>query len=113
MKEEAGGMPALHALGIHAQTTMSRDRSGMIRYIAVLRAVNVGGTGKLPMADLIALCEHSGFTRVQTYIASGNVLFESKAAASKVSRSWRHACSLTPEGRSASCCGRQRRCRLF
>lgn len=56
----------------------------MIRYIALLRAVNVGGTGKLPMADLRKLCEVSGFTRVETYITSGNVVFESKAAASKV-----------------------------
>jgi uncharacterized protein (DUF1697 family) len=56
----------------------------MIRYIALLRAVNVGGTGKLPMADLKMLCEHSGFARVETYIASGNVVFESKAAASAV-----------------------------
>jgi uncharacterized protein (DUF1697 family) len=56
----------------------------MIRYIALLRAVNVGGTAKLPMADLRMLCEHSGFARVETYIASGNVVFESKAAASTV-----------------------------
>jgi len=56
----------------------------MIRYVALLRAVNVGGTGKLPMAGLRALCEASGFTRVETYIASGNVVFESRAAASKV-----------------------------
>ena len=56
----------------------------MIRYIALLRAVNVGGTGKLPMADLRMLCEDSGFARVETYIASGNVVFESKAAASAV-----------------------------
>jgi uncharacterized protein (DUF1697 family) len=56
----------------------------MIRYIALLRAVNVGGTGKLPMADLRMLCEDSGFARVETYIASGNVVFESTAAASTV-----------------------------
>jgi uncharacterized protein (DUF1697 family) len=53
----------------------------MTRYIALLRAVNVGGTGKLPMADLRTLCEDAGFTRVETYIASGNVVFESKATA--------------------------------
>jgi uncharacterized protein (DUF1697 family) len=47
------------------------------RWIALLRAVNVGGTGKLPMADLRRLCEEAGFTKVQTYIASGNVVFES------------------------------------
>lgn len=56
----------------------------MPRYIALLRAVNVGGTGKLPMADLRAICRDAGFTRVETYIASGNVIFESKGAASKV-----------------------------
>jgi uncharacterized protein (DUF1697 family) len=56
----------------------------MTRYIALLRAINVGGTGKLPMSDLRAICEDAGFARVETYIASGNVLFDSKAAASKV-----------------------------
>jgi uncharacterized protein (DUF1697 family) len=47
-------------------------------HIALLRAVNVGGTGKLPMADLRAICEALGFESVQTYIASGNVLFRSR-----------------------------------
>ena len=56
----------------------------MTRYVALLRAVNVGGTGKLPMADLRAICCDAGFTRVETYIASGNVIFESKSAAAKV-----------------------------
>src|SRR5260370_16855769 len=56
----------------------------MTRYIALLRAVNVGGTGKLPMADLKSICEDLRFARVETYIASGNVVFESKAAPSKV-----------------------------
>jgi uncharacterized protein (DUF1697 family) len=44
-------------------------------YIALLRAVNVGGTGKLPMAELKAMCVAEGYTKVQTYIASGNVVF--------------------------------------
>jgi len=48
----------------------------MTRYVALLRAVNVGGTGKLPMADLKALCTELGFKRVETYIASGNVIFD-------------------------------------
>jgi uncharacterized protein (DUF1697 family) len=56
----------------------------MTRYIALLRAVNVGGTGKLPMVDLKSLCQEAGFVRVETYIASGNVVFDSKAAAAKV-----------------------------
>jgi uncharacterized protein (DUF1697 family) len=49
----------------------------MAAFIALLRAVNVGGTGKLPMTDLNALCEEAGFENVRTYIASGNVVFES------------------------------------
>jgi uncharacterized protein (DUF1697 family) len=53
-------------------------------YIALLRAVNVGRTGKLPMADLKALCLEVGFEDVRTYIASGNVLFRSKLSAAKV-----------------------------
>lgn len=50
-------------------------------YIALLRAVNVGGTGKLPMKDLTAMCVSLGFAEVQTYIASGNVLFDSELPA--------------------------------
>jgi uncharacterized protein (DUF1697 family) len=53
-------------------------------YVALLRAVNVGGTGKLPMADLKAMCTTLGFTQVQTFIASCNVLFHSDANAETV-----------------------------
>jgi uncharacterized protein (DUF1697 family) len=56
----------------------------MVKYVALVRAINVGGTGKLPMSDLKALCEDAGFMHVQTYIASGNVVFESKDAEAKV-----------------------------
>ena len=49
----------------------------MVSFIALLRAVNVGGTGKLPMADLEAMCKAAGFAAVRTYIASGNVVFRS------------------------------------
>ena len=56
----------------------------MTRYIALLRAVNVGGTGKLPMAALKSLCIGAGFGSVETYIASGNVVFESTATERQV-----------------------------
>ena len=56
----------------------------MTKYVALLRAINVGGTGKLPMADPKAMCEEAGFAHVQTYIASGNVVFESKASEATV-----------------------------
>jgi uncharacterized protein (DUF1697 family) len=49
----------------------------MTIFVALLRAVNVGGTGGLAMADLKALCSAAGFANVRTYIASGNVVFES------------------------------------
>ena len=47
-------------------------------FVALLRAVNVGGTGKLAMSDLKDLCEELGFAAVRTYIASGNVVFTSR-----------------------------------
>ncbi len=56
----------------------------MHTYICLLRAVNVGGNGKLPMADLRALCAVAGFRDVQTYIASGNVVLRSAATTGEV-----------------------------
>jgi uncharacterized protein (DUF1697 family) len=53
-------------------------------YVALLRAVNVGGTGKLPMARLVTMCRDAGFERVQTYIASGNVVFSSRHSEARV-----------------------------
>jgi len=50
----------------------------MAAFVALLRAVNVGGTGKLPMTELKAMCEELGFAAVRTYIASGNVVFTSR-----------------------------------
>jgi uncharacterized protein (DUF1697 family) len=50
----------------------------MTTFVALLRAVNVGGTGKLPMKELADLCTGLGLKRVRTYIQSGNVVFESK-----------------------------------
>jgi uncharacterized protein (DUF1697 family) len=47
-------------------------------FVALLRAVNVGGTGKLPMSELKEICEKLGFESVRTYIASGNVVFTSR-----------------------------------
>lgn len=56
----------------------------MTVYIALLRAVNVGGTGKLPMTELVAMCEAAGFEQARTYIASGNVVFTSRKSAPQV-----------------------------
>ncbi len=56
----------------------------MPTYIALLRAVNVGGTGKLPMSELKAMCAAEKFTNIRTYIASGNVVFAAKLPESQV-----------------------------
>ncbi len=53
-------------------------------YAALLRAVNVLGSGKLAMTDLAELCRDAGFHHVKTYIASGNVVFTSPLPASAV-----------------------------
>jgi uncharacterized protein (DUF1697 family) len=48
-----------------------------MRYVALLRGINVGGKTLLKMAALKKCVEELGFDDVSTYIASGNVLFES------------------------------------
>ena len=58
----------------------------MATFIALLRAVNVGGYGKLSMAELRKLLEGVGYARVETYIQSGNVVFDAKGTAAKVAR---------------------------
>lgn len=56
----------------------------MALYVALLRAVNVGGTGRLPMAELREMATTLGFTEVQTYIQSGNLVFKSRKSAPAV-----------------------------
>jgi uncharacterized protein (DUF1697 family) len=53
----------------------------MPRYVALLRGINVGGSNLIRMADLKTCFEKNGFGNVATYIASGNVLFDSTAPA--------------------------------
>lgn len=49
----------------------------MKTYIALLRGINVGGHKKVPMAQLREVLTSSGLENVQTYIQSGNVIFQS------------------------------------
>lgn len=50
-------------------------------YVALLRGINVGGSGKLPMKDLAAVLESLGCREVRTYIQSGNAVFAHRDAA--------------------------------
>jgi uncharacterized protein (DUF1697 family) len=56
----------------------------MTAYVALLRAVNVGGTGKLPMSELKTIAAEVGFGSPRTFIASGNLLFTSSESESHV-----------------------------
>jgi uncharacterized protein (DUF1697 family) len=47
-----------------------------LRYVALLRGINVGGRNAVAMADLRAAFEDAGHAGVRTYIQSGNVLFD-------------------------------------
>jgi len=56
------------------------------RWAALLRGVNLGGR-KLLSADLKAVTESLGYTRVETLLASGNVVFDSMDSAPEIERS--------------------------
>ncbi len=52
----------------------------LVTWIALLRGVNVGGHGKLPMAELRKLLTELGYSQVRTTIQSGNVVLKSESA---------------------------------
>lgn len=49
-----------------------------MRYLALLRGINVGGKNRIRMPELRASLERAGFSDVSTYIQSGNVLLQSR-----------------------------------
>ena len=58
----------------------------MPTYVILLRAVNLGGYGKLPMADFRKLLTSLGFEKVETYIQSGNAVVDAKGGAPAVAK---------------------------
>jgi uncharacterized protein (DUF1697 family) len=70
-------------------------------FVGLLRAINVGGTGKLPMRELVQLCERAGFKEVQTYIQSGNVLFKTALSEARAQATLERALT-TKLGKAAS-----------
>lgn len=58
---------------------MERGTYQMNTYIVLFRGINVGGANILPMKELASLLDRMGFGNVQTYIQSGNVVFQSAA----------------------------------
>ena len=49
-----------------------------MKYVSMLRGINVSGQKKIKMSELKMLCENNGFEDVTTYIQSGNIIFKSK-----------------------------------
>ncbi len=52
-----------------------------MKYVALLRGVNVGGANMVSMAELKAAFQAAGVHDVRTYINSGNIIFSSDAVA--------------------------------
>lgn len=48
-----------------------------MRYVALLRGINVGGNTKVPMADLKSALSELGYTDIKTFLNSGNAVFDS------------------------------------
>ena len=67
--------------------------SGMTRYAAFLRAVNLGSTNKVAMPRLRAMAELLGYTGVRTYINSGNLLFSASGTDLEVTEALEQAIS--------------------
>jgi len=62
------------------------ERDSMPTYVILLRAVNVGGTGKVSMAEFRKMLADLGFTRIETYIQSGNAVVDAKGSAANVAK---------------------------
>jgi uncharacterized protein (DUF1697 family) len=60
-------------------------------YLALLRGINVGGKNKVPMAELKACFEELCCENVRTYIASGNVMFESNIGSAELTEELQEA----------------------
>ncbi len=80
-------------------------------FIALLRAVNVGGNSIIPMADLKALCAKLGFKDAKTLLQSGNVVLSARARRPRRSRK-NSKPQFTPVSamRSASSSARRKNC---
>ena len=62
-----------------AQQDRQRGEKAMTIFVALLRAVNVSGQNKIPMAELRRTLRGLGLTGVETYLQSGNVVFDADA----------------------------------
>ncbi len=87
VSDPSAAVCALPAAVCAVQTAVCTvHNAGVPHYAAFLRALNVGGTSVVKMANLKRQFEKLGFTNVQTVLASGNVLFDAKGSASAATK---------------------------
>jgi uncharacterized protein (DUF1697 family) len=63
---------------LYIKTSITFDILYSMKYVALLRGINVGGNMIIKMSDLKKVTEECGFTDVRTYIQSGNIIFRSE-----------------------------------
>ena len=63
---------------------MKLDYTRIMKYLVLLRGINVGGKNKVAMAELRQLLGDAGFINVSSYINSGNVILESTKSAATI-----------------------------
>lgn len=68
-----------------------RVRLHMTTYIGLLRGINVGGHNRIPMTELRALCLDLGWEGVQSYIQSGNLVFQADTPLAALETDLEHA----------------------
>jgi uncharacterized protein (DUF1697 family) len=78
-----------------------------MRWVLLLRAVNLGATNKLAMKDLKRVLEDLGHTEVTTYLNSGNATFESPKRSPKALADQIEAALRKDLGLDVRCCVRR------
>ena len=74
-----------------------KQKRGMGAMIALLQGINVGGHRKVPMAELRALADEIGLEAPRTYVASGNLVFESEDRSAALEANWRRRSPLASD----------------
>lgn len=57
-----------------------------MKYIVLLRGINISGKNKVPMNDLKKYLENLGYTNVKTLLNSGNVILETNQSKEKLEK---------------------------
>ena len=78
----------------------------MARHVVLLRGINIGPRNRIAMPALREALEEAGFTEVQTYLQSGNVVVESRAKPETVRKKVEKLIKERSASRSRSSCGR-------